>query len=113
MNYTLESFRPVYQKFLNSGKNVREFCSSESMLESKFYYWQSRLRKEEAQHTGSFMPVSINNRGGNRIVIDNTSRPLVNTPDKHVCEIIYPNGVTVRLSEVISPDVLKQLVLIS
>ena len=56
----LESFRPIYQAFLESGKTVCQFCADYLIKESCFYHWQSKLREEAAiNQSGEFLPVSI------------------------------------------------------
>ena len=55
---TIETFKPVYQRFLESGMIVRAFCKSSNLLESHFYYWQAKIRKEAIQQSGNFIPVS-------------------------------------------------------
>jgi len=107
---TLDSFKEIYQRFLDSGMSVREFCRTEGLNESRFFFWQSKIRKEAANQAGSFMPVSINNRGGHKYVITG-SRPMIgSTPSESRCEIVYPNGVVVRLSGTTSPEILQQLI---
>ena len=36
---TIETFKPVYQRFLESGMTVCDFCKSSNLLESRFYYY--------------------------------------------------------------------------
>lgn len=110
---TLDSFKTIYQRFLDSGVSVRGFCRAEGLNENRFYYWQAKIRKEAACGTGNFMPVSINNRGGNKYVI--TGRPTQETSVsvESKCEIVYPNGIVVRLPGSASPEVLRQLIHIS
>lgn len=109
---TIETFKPVYQRFLESGMTVRAFCKSSNLLESHFYYWQAKIRKEAIQQSGYFIPVSINNRGGNKIVM-NGQNPIHRTLGaKPALEIVYPNGVTLRVTEAISPAILRELIFI-
>lgn len=98
--WTIEDFSPIYQEFLGSGKTVRDFCAEAGIKESRFYRWQGKLRREAAaDQSGEFMPVSINNRGG-KVVLMDKSHPFQQRPttQQPVCEICFPNGVTVRLS---------------
>ena len=108
---TIETFKPVYQRFLESGMTVREFCKSSGLTESHFYYWQSRFRKEAARQSGSFVPVSINNRGGNKIVLNGQHQVSRSSMAHPMLEISYPNGVTLRISEALPPAVLRELIL--
>ena len=43
--WKIDDFRPIYQKFLESGKTVRKFCSDEGIEECRFYHWQAKARK--------------------------------------------------------------------
>lgn len=112
--WTINDFKPIYQEFLGSGKTVRRFCADSGIPESRFYHWQCKLRQEVAGgQCGEFLPVSVNNRGGKVVLMDK------NHPFQHrsgiqqpVCEICYPNGVTVRLSGSIQLEALGGLIML-
>ena len=59
------------------------------------------------------MPVSINNRGG-KVVLMDRSHPSQqrHTMQQPVCEISFPNGVTVRLSGSVPLDAISGLVML-
>ena len=96
--WTLNDFRPIYQEFLDRGTTVRQFCQEAGIPESRFYHWQAKLRQEVAAgQTGEFMPVSFNNRGNKVVLVDkNHPSQRRNAIQQPVCEICFPNGVTVR-----------------
>lgn len=108
---TLDTFRSKYQAFLGSNMSAKAFCGQIGMNESHFYYWQSKIRKETARKNGGFRPVSINNHAG-KVVL--TGGQGMNSMKKAhpVCEIVFPNGVTVRLSGEISSQMFSQLITI-
>ena len=57
--WTLQQFEKVYDHYQASGLRVKEFCRNESIVESRFYYWQKRLR-EHNYRTGresGFIPI--------------------------------------------------------
>ena len=72
----LESFKPVYEAFLESNLTAREFCKKMEMPESRFYYWQKRIRNEAAKSNGDFLPVSINNHGGKVVLVGNNRQQI-------------------------------------
>jgi hypothetical protein len=61
---TIESFKSIYQAYLESNLTVRDFCKKLEIPEGRFNYWQKRIRDEDARANGEFMPVSINNHAG-------------------------------------------------
>lgn len=63
------------------------------------------------RQNGEFLPVSINNHAG-KVVL--TSGQGINSMKMAhpVCEVVFPNGVTVRLSGEISAQTLGQLITI-
>ena len=113
--WTIETFRPVYQEYLESGKTVRQFCKDYPLHESRFFHWQHVLRQEAASgQSGEFMPVSINNHNGKVVMVGGNPVHGVNPPrlQQPACEISFPNGVTVKLNVGISPDLLRSLALL-
>lgn len=112
----LESFKPVYEAFLESNLTAREFCRKLEMPESRFYYWQKRIRNEVAKSNGDFLPVSINNHGGKVVLMGNKRQqvspghPGMIQPN---CEIVFPNGITVRLSGEMAASALGQLLMMT
>ena len=59
------------------------------------------------------MPVSINNRG-NKVVLVDKNHPSLrrNAIQQPVCEICFPNGVTVRLSGSIPMEAISGLIML-
>lgn len=110
--HTLETFKPIYQAFLESNLSVRDFCKQVEMPEGRFYYWQKRIRHAASQANGEFLPVSINNHTG-KVVLMGTSHHQGNTRQglhQPSCEIQFPNGVTVRLNGDIPTSTLRELI---
>ena len=112
----LESFKPVYEAFLESNLTAREFCKKMEMPESRFYYWQKRIRNEAARSNGDFLPVSINNHGGKVVMVSN-NRQQVRLGHPGViqsnCEIVFPNDIAARLSGDVAASVLSQLLMMN
>lgn len=70
----------LIESCLSSGLTKREFCQQQGIKLSLFYYWQKRYRQHQEADAG-FLPVQINGRQGASDI-----------------EIVYPNGVQVRLN---------------
>ena len=113
---TIESFKSIYQAYIESNLTVRDFCKKLEIPEGRFYYWQKRIRDEAARSNGEFMPVSINNHAGKVVLVGN-GRQQLRRPQPGMmqpsCEIVFPNGVTVRLSGEIAASTLGQLIMMS
>lgn len=112
----LESFKPVYEAFLESNLTAREFCKKIEMPESRFYYWQKRIRKEAAKSNGDFLPVSINKHSGKVVLVgSNRQQVRVGHPGmmQSNCEIVFPNGITARLSGDVAASILGQLLMMN
>lgn len=45
----LKRFESLYDRFKSSGLRVRDFCINECVSESKFYYWQRKLKEQERE----------------------------------------------------------------
>lgn len=89
--------------------SARAFCGQIGMNESLFYYWQAKIRKEAAHQNGGFLPVSINNHAGK--VVLTGGQGINSMKMAHpVCKIVFPNGVTVRLSGEVSAQTLGPLI---
>ena len=108
---TIDTFRPKYQAFLESNMSARAFCGQIWMKESHFYYWQAKIHKEAAHRNGEFLPVSINNHAGKVVLTSGQGTGMMKMAHP-VCEIVFPNGVTVRLSGEVSAQKLGQLIMI-
>jgi hypothetical protein len=101
--WTLKNFEKVYDRFQSSGLKIREFCQNECILESKFYYWKNKLRKHNHRleeqpgfvpivFTGSNQPLPVK-----KTVLQKQNREHVESNPGNCFEIVYPNGVMVRI----------------
>ena len=118
--WNLKEFESVYDRYKKSGLRVKDFCMNECISENKFYYRQKRLKKqqgkESAQPSG-FVPLVVFHHGQrsreNVVCRDNPS-----ARDHHACggdviEIVYPNGVIIRLPREIEIQQLQSLILLT
>lgn len=109
--WTMDIFESIYERFEESGLPPKSFCLNEGILPDRFYDWRRKLFAKR----GEFIPVKINGQGQLRLPGRNT--PQFPTPgsvrSESSCEIVYPNGVTVRLSGPVSPKMLRTLILLT
>ena len=70
---------------------VKEFCKTQGINPSNYYYWMKRFRTKEPD----FAPLEI------------TSKALVS--GSSVYELVYPNGVMLRLGQGVGLGELSQL----
>lgn len=107
----IEKFREIYAEWQASGQSIRTFTSAMGIEESKFYYWQRKLRKSTAVAlTGSntgFIPIG---KPGYR----QPSRcGSIANPTPALCEVVYPNGVMIRITSDLSVNDLQSLIFLS
>mgnify|MGYP001079038362 CR=1 FL=1 len=107
-----------YQEFIRlqeeSGLSVKEFCENYGIHRSSFYYWAKKLKGSKRQ--SKFIPLHV---GGNSQLIpaggndglkrSNRKEPGVEFGEASI-EIIYPNGVTIRLKGSVHPGYLKDFI---
>ena len=113
-----KKFSEIYQYFLESGLTIRNFCSNQHLNEAKFYYWQRRLKNVLPPKMG-FVPVVFEK---NQFLqpsakpVSMQSQPMVSSPGYNktiACEIIYPNGVLLKLNGGADLETLHSLLLLA
>ena len=103
--WTMEDFESIYSRFKSSGLSV--------IRPKRFYEWRSKLLRK-----GGFIPVKVNSKG--QVSLPHKEKSLLSAPPvspspipQPLCEISYPNGVTVRLNSPLSPEVLQTLIFLN
>lgn len=109
-NMTLEQFKQTYEDWKLSGLSVRDYCNNTGFDEGKFYYWRRKLTDPALPDAQGFVPVRMNNLNGKLNIT--TASKEIETKSGSECEIIYANGVTLRINSAISLEVLKSLILL-
>lgn len=66
-------------EFESSPLNGRDFCRDKGLLPSTFYYWKKKKAQRETQESGGFIAI----------------RPKTGMDGN--LELIYPNGIRLRL----------------
>jgi len=117
--WTLKQFEEIFDRYQASGLRIKEFCRNESIVESKFYYWQKRLR-EHYYRTGresGFVPIVFTGSNPSPVskdVVHHQPIPVhVDPTPGNVLEIVYPNGVKVRAPKGTDPTQLRSLILLT
>ena len=88
---TLEEMRPIIEKWEVSGLTKKEFCKQHNLAPSVFYYWYKKYKSPGS--TGGFIPIKIKN-----------------TFQESPLEILYPNGVKLKLTGDVPPSLLRQYI---
>ncbi|OFY50422.1 MAG: hypothetical protein A2W85_10310 [Bacteroidetes bacterium GWF2_41_31] len=96
-----------------SGFSVKEFCSNEGIAVSTFYYWIKKLRDQSGKN--DFIPLIINNQQPRLAQThhkpSHTSGSVGFAPGSdHWFEVVYPNGVVLRVRKDIALAELRVLV---
>ena len=117
--WTLQLFEEIFDRYQASGLRIKEFCRNESIVESKFYYWQKRLR-EHYYRTGresGFVPIVFTGSNPSPLTRENVPQQTipehVDPTPGNVFEIVYPNGVKVRVPMGVDPTHLRSLILLT
>ena len=57
--WTLQQFEEIFDRYQSSGLRIKEFCRNESIVESRFYYWQKRLQEHNYRtvRESGFVPI--------------------------------------------------------
>jgi len=110
-----KAFRTIYDDFLESGLTIRDFCLNQKMNETKFFYWQNKLRGVLPPKNG-FVPVIFSGdqpassqqlpakfRNRQEYQIKRTSMVGLS------CEISYPNGISVKVNGLADLDMVRSL----
>ena len=106
---TMEKFREIYAQWQESGQTVRTFTAALGMEESKFYYWQKKIKAETAVQltkAGGFIQMA-SPRAAQQI------NATMSSPTPALCELVYPNGVMLRVTSDLSIADLRSLIFLS
>jgi hypothetical protein len=98
--WNLKEFESIYSRYQSSGLRVKDFCGNECISLSRFFYWQKKLKQDhkELERPSGFVPLVLNSTGSPANYPPDYSH-LSDSPaiNGSICEVIYPNGVRLRL----------------
>ena len=113
----IDEFRKIYEEWKESDLSVRSFCITMGLNESHFYYWKRKLETPVQPAPSSFIPVQMKSCTDGTIAFSReaqASNPnLLKSADaanRDFCEIVYPNGVTLRVGANLTLDMLRTLI---
>ncbi|MDD4114972.1 MAG: hypothetical protein PHG27_05155 [Massilibacteroides sp.] len=111
--WNLKEFEVVYSRYQSSHLRVKDFCRNECISLSRFFYWQKKLKQDrkELEQPSGFIPLLLNSSGSS--VKHSPDYPhLSNSRSgaEAICELIYPNGVRLRLLQGTDIRELEQLI---
>jgi transposase-like protein len=85
---------PLVEAYLERDQTKKAFCEEHGLSESVLGYWLTKYRRKNAPEAGGFVEITP---------------PMM--PEEHAhAEIVYPNGVRVRLFAPPAPAHLERLV---
>ena len=101
--WTIKHFEEVYDRYLSSDLSVKDFCENECILQSKFYYWKKKLPEYNNKKEGhpDFIPIVFSGAKQQMQVKKSVGQKLnpehLHSSDDNILEIVYPNGVKLRV----------------
>ena len=111
---SIEQFRVYYNEWKESNQSIREYCKANGFTESQFYYWKKKIEQSNMPITSKFVPIQMNQVGNGKLQITGTQPNIISdkkpVSSDEFCEIVYGNGVTLRLKSNISIEMLKTLI---
>ena len=111
----IDEFRKIYEEWKESNLSVRSFCITMGLNESHFYYWKRKLNTPAPPSPGSFIPVQMKSCTDGTIALSGKQVPeqkssVQDAANRDFCEIVYPNGVTLRIGANLTLDMLRTLI---
>jgi hypothetical protein len=112
---TENTFKAIYDDFLESGLSVRSYCTNQGMNEAKFYYWQRKLKHQLPGQKG-FVPLIFEKDRFDPLPTKSMSRralPEAGATKGAFFEITYPNGVMLKLGGDADLEMIRSLLLLA
>jgi len=116
---TETQFKNIYARYQSSGLTIRSFCTNEGINESKFYYWQRRLKRIlPGNNNIGFIPVKVEGAHGLAHGEATPSNPVFSSPftaekRDNSFEITYPNGTRLKFTGDADYELVKSLLLLN
>ncbi len=117
--WSIQQFKLVYDRFLSSGLSVSDFCANECILHSKFYYWKKKLHEHNQlrEQSSDFVPIVFSGstpQMSEKKKVQQKPNPEHLAPaSSDVFEIVYSNGVKLRVPVGADINQLRSLILLT
>ena len=117
--WSIQQFKLVYDRFLSSGLSVTDFCANECILHSKFYYWKKKLieQSQAREQPSDFVPIVFTGSASQMQTKRKAQQKLLPENADQVAgdvfEIVYPNGVKLRVPVGADINQLRSLILLT
>ena len=112
-----KEFENVYDRYKLSGLQLKDFCSNEGIYMSKFYYWKRKCKDQQKQseRPSGFVPIVFNTSQTpiKDIASGNKPSAMNHLSFDNIIEIVYPNGVIVRMPQQADIKQLQSLILLT
>ena len=106
-----EKYLGLIKMQAESGLNVKDFCANYGLIRSSFYYWSKKLNGPAKR--SKFIPLLVKPEIPQRSTAKNNPLKKVSVEREvpifaePMMEIVYPNGVLIRLKGQIIPEQVK------
>lgn len=115
-NFNASDFMAARAEWQGSGLSIREYCRTTGITESRFHYWKRKTEMGKEDRTGDFLPVNVSQNATGKVSIsrcgtDTHSQAIRQSQllEDCCCEIVYPNGVKLRIRQDLNFESLKSL----
>lgn len=109
---SITEFKIIFEEWKSSGLSVHDYCLNTGFTECKFYYWKKKLQENAKPKANDFIPVQLNQHG-NKLKFSppvENNKFLKEQGKEAICELVYPNGVLLRIDSGMTLDILKALI---
>lgn len=96
----------VVEKFLASGLSQKVFCQQEGIVLTTFGWWFKQYRQAQNPRPKASLPATTKTNSFIPLVVN----PPASADPPTRCVIEFPNGVVVRLTGAVSPQMLVHLI---
>ena len=109
-----EKYLELIRMQAESGLNVKDFCANYGLIRSSFYYWSKKLNGQAKR--SKFIPLVVKPEISQRSSTKNNPLKKVSFESEEpifaesVLEIVYPNGVLIRLKGSVIPEQVRGLI---
>lgn len=113
--WNLKEFEVVYSRYQSSNLRVKDFCHNECISLSRFFYWQKKFKEDrkELERPSGFVPLVLSPSGSPAKRSSDYSQATCHpSKGESTCEVVYPNGVRLRLPLDVDIKQLEQFILL-